>query len=238
MVMEARGVRRNFASGEGMLRVLRGVDLRVRPAEIVAVVGPSGSGKSTLLHALGGLDRPDEGEVRLDGQSLWDMAEPDLAAIRNRRIGFVFQFHHLLPDFSARENVSLPCRIAGMRAGEAASRASELLEAVGLSDRADHRPAELSGGEQQRVSMARALANHPTIVLADEPSGNLDVSTRRELHALVDQLRADHGQAFVVATHDAELAQHADRVLKMESGTLHEVAQDQLHAGAPAGEAL
>ena len=173
--LEARGLRKHFLSGDGSeLRILRGVELRVEPGEVVAVIGASGVGKSTLLHLLGALDRPTEGEVLVGGRTLSSMDPVALAEIRNRHIGFVFQFHHLLRDFSALENVAMPRRIGGAPEEEALARATELLDAVGLSDRKDHVPTQLSGGEQQRVAVARALANDPLVLLADEPSGNLD----------------------------------------------------------------
>jgi lipoprotein-releasing system ATP-binding protein len=215
-----REIVKSFPSGEGRLEVLRGASLAVEAGEIVAVVGPSGSGKSTLLHCLGGLDRPDAGRIAVDGIELSELPESEVARVRNLRIGFVFQFHHLLPDFTALENVMLPGLIAGRSEGDARERARELLEWVGLSARTSHAPAELSGGEQQRVAVARALANRPAAILADEPSGNLDARTASDLHDLLTRLRDDRGASFVVATHDASLARRADRVLALEEGRL------------------
>ena len=189
----------------------------------MAIVGPSGSGKSTLLHCLGGLDRPDSGRVRVSGIDLQDLRNGELARVRNRQIGFVFQFHHLLPDFTALENVMLPALIAGKSQREAAARAHELLDAVGISEREAHAPAELSGGEQQRVAVARALTNGPAAVLADEPSGNLDTRTAADLHRLLFRLRDERGVTFLIATHDPVLARQADRVLAIKDGQLHSV---------------
>lgn len=198
-----------------------GVEIGVTRGEIVAVVGASGAGKSTLLHLLGCLDRPTAGEVILDGQPVAHLAERELASIRNRRIGFVFQFHHLLRDFTALENVMMPLLIAGAARGRAAERARDLLGRVGLGDRVTHKPNELSGGEQQRVAVARALANQPAAILADEPSGNLDTHTSEELHSLFFRLRDEHGSALVLATHNRELADRADRVLLVKDSQLH-----------------
>jgi lipoprotein-releasing system ATP-binding protein len=214
---------KGFPSGEGRLEVLRGASLAVKAGEIVAVVGPSGSGKSTLLHCLGGLDRPDAGRVAVDGIELSELPESEVARVRNRRIGFVFQFHHLLPDFTALENVMLPGLIAGHGEARAGDRARELLEWVGLAARVTHAPAELSGGEQQRVAVARALANEPAAVLADEPSGNLDARTASDLHDLLMRLRDERGASFVIATHDVSLARRADRVLALDEGRLRTV---------------
>jgi len=221
--LEGRGLARRFTSGGDVLEVLADTEIRVEAGEIVAVVGPSGSGKSTLLHCLGGLDRPDGGEVRVEGRELWSLRESELARVRNRRIGFVFQFHHLLPDFTAVENVMLPRLIAGASREEAAEAAHEWLERVGLAARGTHTPSELSGGEQQRVAVARALVNEPAVVLADEPSGNLDVGTSRALHELLSRLREDRNATFLLATHDAELAGSADRVLALSAGRLRPV---------------
>jgi lipoprotein-releasing system ATP-binding protein len=187
----------------------------------VAVIGASGAGKSTLLHLLGCLDRPTAGEVVLDGQSVARLMEPELAAVRNRRIGFVFQFHHLLREFTALENVMMPLLIAGTPGHEASDRARVLLEQVGLGRRTTHKPNELSGGEQQRVAVARALVNRPLVILADEPSGNLDTHTSEQLHDLFFGLRDERGAALVLATHNRELADRADRVLLVKDGQLH-----------------
>ncbi len=219
--LEARGLRKHFVGGDGSeLRILQGVELRVEPGEVVAIIGASGVGKSTLLQLLGALDRPTEGEVLVGGQSLAEMDQIALAEIRNRHMGFVFQFHHLLRDFSALENVAMPRRIGGASSEEALHRAGELLKAVGLSDRAQHLPTQLSGGEQQRVAVARALANEPLVLLADEPSGNLDGPTSQELHDLLFQLREEEGTSMVLVTHNLELAESCDRVLMLKEGKL------------------
>jgi lipoprotein-releasing system ATP-binding protein len=223
----ARGLWRTYQGGGGSeLTVLEGVDLRVEPGEAVAIVGASGAGKSTLLHLLGGLDRPTRGEVAVAGRELNRMSGDELARFRNEVIGFVFQFHHLLREFTAEENVMMPLLIAG-RDGEAArDRARRLLGEVGLSARATHRSVELSGGEQQRVAVARALANEPRVLLADEPSGNLDTHTSEQLHDLFFQLRAEHGVALVLATHNRELADRTDRVLRVRDGRLDSLYPD------------
>jgi lipoprotein-releasing system ATP-binding protein len=223
----ARGVRRVYAGGDGgTIPVLEGVDLTVAAGEAIAVVGASGAGKSTLLHLLGGLDRPTSGEVTVAGHSLSQMDGNQLAAFRNRVLGFVFQFHHLLREFSAEENVMMPLLIAGEPMKAARARAQELLGEVGLSHRLTHRPNELSGGEQQRVAVARALANRPMVILADEPSGNLDTHTSEQLHDLFFRLRADHGVALVLATHNRELADRTDRVLQVRDGRLERLHPD------------
>ena len=220
-VLEARGLRKTYLGGDGSpIEVLVGVDLSVSRGEFVAVIGASGSGKSTLLHLLGALDAPTAGEVRLDGARYGEMGPAELSALRNRRIGFVFQFHHLLREFTARENVMMPLLIAGSGDGAAGRRADELLAAVGLTGRASHLPAQLSGGEQQRVAVARALANAPAVVLADEPSGNLDHAHSENLHAIFAGLARDFQTALVVVTHNQQLAARADRLLTMEGGLL------------------
>jgi lipoprotein-releasing system ATP-binding protein len=219
--VEARGLVKSYTAGDGSeLRILRGVDLRVGSGEVVAIIGASGVGKSTLLHLLGALDRSTEGDVLLGGQSLSTMSPAELAAIRNRHVGFVFQFHHLLREFSALENVALPSRIGGRSQDESVRRAHRLLDAVGLSGRKDHLPTQLSGGEQQRVAVARALANDPLALLADEPSGNLDGPTSRDLHDLLFELRREEGTSMVLVTHNQELAGRCDRVLLLKDGTL------------------
>ncbi|MGW8266278.1 MAG: ABC transporter ATP-binding protein [Longimicrobiales bacterium] len=220
--VEARALRKSYRAGDGSeLRILRGVELRVAPGEVVAIIGASGVGKSTLLHLLGALDRSTEGEVLLGGQSLAAMSALELAEIRNRHVGFVFQFHHLLREFSALENVAMPRRIAGRSGDDALGRAHELLEAVGLSERTDHLPTQLSGGEQQRVAVARALASDPLVLLADEPSGNLDGPTSQDLHDLLFRLREEEGTSMVLVTHNLELASRSDRVLRLKEGILH-----------------
>lgn len=215
------GLVRTFASPDGgIIPVLGGLDLTVDHGNSVAIVGPSGSGKSTLLHLLGALDRPTAGDVWLGGERVSELAGERLAELRNRFVGFIFQFHHLLRDFTALENVMLPCLIAGTSSEEARDRAADLLTQVGLGERANHRPRRLSGGEQQRVAVARALANAPPLVLADEPSGNLDVEATLRLHDLLFDLVDGHGAALVVVTHSRELAGRADRVLRIDGGEL------------------
>jgi lipoprotein-releasing system ATP-binding protein len=219
--IETVDLRKSFVGGDGAeLRILQGVDLRVEPSEAVAVVGSSGAGKSTLLHLLGALDRPNSGTVRVGGEEVAGMDDEALADLRNRRVGFVFQFHHLLREFTALENVMIPCMIAGMGRHAADNRGRELLKAVGLSDRLEHRARQLSGGEQQRVAVARALANDPVVLLADEPSGNLDTHTSDALHDLLFALREEGGLAMVLVTHNRELAQRADRILELKDGKL------------------
>lgn len=220
-VLEARGLRKSYLGGDGeRIEVLTGLDLVVSRGEFVAITGASGSGKSTLLHLLGALDRPSGGEVRLDGASYADLDAAALAAVRNARIGFVFQFHHLLREFTARENVMMPLLIAGAPEREAARRADELLAAVGLTGRRSHLPAQLSGGEQQRTAVARALANRPSVVLADEPSGNLDHAHSEALHEIFAGLARDFQAAVVVVTHNLAFAARADRRLGMAGGML------------------
>ena len=205
------------------LVVLDGVTVRVRRGEVVAVVGASGAGKSTLLHLLGGLDRPSVGTVTLAGERLDRLDDVELARARNANLGFVFQFHHLLREFNALENVMMPQLIGGRSRKEAEARARELLEQVGLAERMTHRAWQLSGGEQQRVAVARALANRPLVLLADEPSGNLDTHTSEKLHDLFFRLRSEHGVAMMIATHNRELADRADRVLRLREGRLEDL---------------
>jgi lipoprotein-releasing system ATP-binding protein len=220
-VLEARDLRKSFRGGDGgTIEVLRGVDLSVETGEFVAVTGESGSGKSTLLHLLGALDRPSSGQVLLSGAP-YDALDPAaLAELRNRKVGFVFQFHHLLRDFSAEENVAMPLRIAGVSSAESTRRSRELLESVGLGERRTHLPAQLSGGEQQRAAVARALAMRPALILADEPSGNLDEHNAEQLHALFSGLAREFQTAMVVVTHNRSLAGRADRVLTLSEGVL------------------
>ncbi|HSJ07378.1 MAG TPA: ABC transporter ATP-binding protein [Longimicrobiales bacterium] len=225
-ILVAQGLRKVYREDDGSeLTILDGVELEVRPGEATAIIGASGAGKSTLLHLLGCLDRPTSGVVMLGGRSVADLPARELAALRNARIGFVFQFHHLLREFTALENVMMPMLIAGSGRREARARAAELLDEVGLGARLTHKPTELSGGEQQRVAVARALVNRPAVVLADEPSGNLDTHTSTQLHELFFRLRADHHVALVLATHNHELAARTDRVLEVRDGTLHAVAR-------------
>ena len=219
--IEARDLAKSFTGGDGgRVDVLDGVSLEVRAGELVAIVGASGAGKSTLLNLLGALDRPTRGSVQLGGDALEGRSDEDLAALRNKRVGFVFQFHHLLREFSAEENVMIPMRIAGWTEDAARTRARALLTKVGLAERMSHRPAELSGGEQQRTAVARALALDPAVVLADEPSGNLDHLNAERLHAEVTRLVRELGVAMVVVTHNRSLASRADRVLVLEDGKL------------------
>jgi lipoprotein-releasing system ATP-binding protein len=220
-ILEASGLRKFYQGGDGLpIEVLSGVDLAVSRGEFVAIVGSSGSGKSTLLHLLGALDVPSGGTVQLDGREYGDLDPDALATVRNRKIGFVFQFHHLLREFTALENVMLPLLIAGEEEAKARSRAEELLAAVGLAGRMSHRPAALSGGEQQRTAVARALAADPLVVLADEPSGNLDAANSDRLHQLFGRLSREFETALVVVTHNRSLAARADRVLSLEGGRL------------------
>ncbi len=220
-IVEATGLRKVYQGGDGLpIEVLAGVDLSIHRGEFVAIVGSSGSGKSTLLHLLGALDTPSGGNVQLDGRSFLDLSPDALAEVRNRKIGFVFQFHHLLREFTALENVMLPLLIAGEDDARARSRAEELLAAVGLAGRMTHRPGALSGGEQQRAAVARALAADPVVVLADEPSGNLDAGNSERLHQLFARLSREFETALVVVTHNRNLAARADRVLSLEGGRL------------------
>lgn len=209
---------KNIHKSFGDLHVLKGVDLHVQTGEIVSIVGPSGAGKTTLLQLLGTLDKPDVGDIIIHGQSVAGMKDRELAAFRNRHIGFVFQFHQLLPEFTALENVMIPALIAGVSKSEAEARAKEMLDFMRLGDRLQHKPAQLSGGENQRVAVARALVNKPDVVLADEPSGSLDTQHKEELHQLFFDLRNQMGQTFVIVTHDVHLAGLTDRVLDMRDG--------------------
>ncbi len=204
----------------GQLEVLKGIDLQINQGEIVSVVGASGAGKTTLLQIIGTLDKPTSGTILFDNQDIATLSEKKLSAFRNKNIGFVFQFHHLLPEFTALENLYIPAFIKGVQQKEAHSRALELLDFLHLSDRATHKPSELSGGEQQRVAVARALMNHPTLILADEPSGNLDSANARELHKLFFSLREKFNQTFVIVTHNQELADMSDRKLMMVDGRI------------------
>ncbi|MGD8718734.1 MAG: ABC transporter ATP-binding protein [Candidatus Zixiibacteriota bacterium] len=221
-VIAGRDLHKYYESGDQTLKILVGLELDVARGEVVAVVGESGAGKTTLLNLLGGLDRPTQGRVLVDGTDVSGLPAAQRARFRNRHIGYVFQFHHLLPEFSALENVLLPLMIMKMDAGEARKRAREYLAAVGVSTRENHRPAKLSGGERQRVAVARALAPQPTVVLADEPSGNLDERTADGLHDLLFELNGRLGQSFVIVTHNQTLASRCTRTLCLEAGTLHE----------------
>lgn len=215
-VLVATDIHKRF----GTVEVLKGVDLSIQKGEIVSIVGPSGSGKSTLLHILGTLDKPDRGQVILNNANVTALAGKKLAQFRNRHIGFVFQFHHLLPEFSALENVCIPGWIAGTKKQTVKQRAVELLRLLGLSHRLDHKPGTMSGGEQQRVAVARALINNPDILFADEPTGNLDSANARELHHLFFDLRKNFGQTFLIVTHNEELAQLSDRTVHMKDGKI------------------
>jgi lipoprotein-releasing system ATP-binding protein len=213
---------KTYIAGGQHLAVLRELELNVDPGQMVAVVGASGVGKSTLLHVLGGLDRRDAGDIRVGDADYGQMGDQALVAFRNRHIGFVFQFHHLLPEFSALENTEMPMRIARVAAGEARPRAEELLRRVGLGERLTHRPGMLSGGEQQRVAIARALVMQPSLLLADEPTGDLDEHTADTLHALLREMHAERGLTSVIATHNMRLARVCDRVLTLQDGVLRE----------------
>lgn len=204
----------------GKLKVLKGVNLKVKKGEVISIVGPSGAGKTTLLQLIGTLDKPTGGSIRIGGEEVTGMNSKKLAAFRNRHIGFVFQFHQLLPEFTALENITIPALIAGRNKEEAEKEAMELLEMMGLKERAQHKPAEMSGGENQRVAVARALINHPDIVLADEPSGSLDSHNKEELHKLFFDLRDRFGQTFVIVTHDEKLASYTDRTIHMIDGLI------------------
>jgi lipoprotein-releasing system ATP-binding protein len=212
----AEGIHKSF----GELKVLKGIDISVKENEIVSIVGSSGAGKSTLLHILGTLDRPDAGNIAYDNRLVTTLKDDELSAFRNKTIGFVFQFHHLLPEFSALENVCIPAFIGGISRKDAENKAKELLGLMNLSDRLSHKPAALSGGEQQRVAVARALVNNPRIVLADEPSGNLDSAAAAELHKMFFTLREKIGQTFIIVTHNQDLARMADRTIIMKDGRI------------------
>jgi len=215
-MIEVQGITKSF----GSLQVLRGIDLIIYKGEVVSIVGPSGAGKTTLLQIMGTLDKADSGQVRIDGMDVGGLGEKELSAFRNRRIGFVFQFHQLLPEFTALENVMMPALIGGMSAGEATRKAKQMLELLGMADRAGHKPAELSGGEKQRVAVARALMNDPAVIFADEPSGSLDSKNKEELHQLFFDLREKLGQTFVIVTHDEGLAKLTDRTIHMVDGRI------------------
>jgi lipoprotein-releasing system ATP-binding protein len=215
----AENIEKSYSMGKvSELKVLKGLDIQIKQGEIVAIIGPSGVGKSTLLHILGILDRPTQGKVSIDSVDVFSMGDQQLAQFRNKEIGFVFQFHHLLPEFSALENVAMPALIARSSRKEAFDRASQLLAEVGLSERLNHRPRELSGGEQQRVAFARSLVNEPALVLADEPSGNLDLKNSQALHELIWELVRQKQKTFVVVTHNKDLAARADKVIELYDG--------------------
>lgn len=215
-MIEIKGVTKSF----GSLQVLKGIDLCIEKGEIVSIVGPSGAGKTTLLQIIGTLDKPDNGSVVVDGIETSTLSTNKLSEFRNKHLGFVFQFHQLLPEFTAIENIMIPAYIAGMKNKEAHNRAEELLEFMGLNDRANHKPNELSGGEKQRVAVARALMNNPAVILADEPSGSLDSKNKEELHKLFFDLRDKFGQTFVIVTHDETLATLTDRTIHLKDGRI------------------
>lgn len=217
-MIQTEGITKSF----GSLQVLKGIDLVIGKSEVVAIVGPSGAGKTTLLQIIGTLDTPDSGRLLINGTETGRLNDKELAAFRNRNIGFVFQFHQLLPEFTALENVMIPALIAREKAGVAEKQAKEMLDFLKLTDRMSHKPAELSGGEKQRVAVARALINRPAVILADEPSGSLDTKNKEELHALFFELRNEMGQTFVIVTHDEQLAAHTDRVIHIKDGVVME----------------
>ncbi|MBN2088957.1 ABC transporter ATP-binding protein [candidate division KSB1 bacterium] len=221
IIVRSINLHKYYPMGKTQLHVLKGIDLEVYEGEIVAIIGPSGVGKSTLLHILGILDRPTQGELQIDSENIYKLSDDKLAELRNKSVGFVFQFHHLLPEFTAVENVAMPALISGMHQSLAWRRAIELLDKVGLRHRVNHRPMELSGGEQQRVAVARALMNRPRILLADEPSGNLDVESSQMLHDLMWRINRQLKLTLIVVTHNLDLAKRADRVIEMRDGRIH-----------------
>jgi len=221
MILEAKRIKKSYQTGTSdYLEVLKGISLSFSEGEIVAVVGQSGAGKSTLVHLLGLLDKPSEGEILFEGKNVTNYTDEQISKVRNKNIGFVFQFHHLLPEFSAIENVMMPAYIAGTSGQKVYDRAKYLLQDVGLSERGEHKPSELSGGEQQRVAVARSLMNSPKIIFADEPSGNLDSENAEKLHNLLFDLREKHRQTFVIVTHNKELANRADRIITLSNGLI------------------
>jgi lipoprotein-releasing system ATP-binding protein len=234
--LDARGIEKHYTVGGATLTVLRDLSLSVEAGEMVAIVGASGVGKSTLLHVIGGLDRVDAGSVSIDGVALTALPDAEIVAFRNRTVGFVFQFHHLLPEFSALENAEMPMRIARLPRGESRARAEALLRRVGLGDRLLHRPGMLSGGEQQRVAVARALVMRPGVLLADEPTGDLDEQTALSLHSLLREMHGAYGLTSVIATHNPRLAAACDRVLRLEGGRLTETPQVKEDSPTPSAD--
>ena len=220
LILSSKGLKKNYQSGPVQLEVLRGINLEIQKGEIVSVVGPSGAGKSTLLHLLGGLDRPTSGTVYWDNQDIFSLSDYELANLRNSMVGFLFQFHHLLSEFTALENVGIPRRMRGISARESHQKAQSLLESLGLGDRSHHRPGELSGGEQQRVALARALINDPPILLADEPTGNLDHHTGQQVLEVLWDLRVKREQTIIIVTHDPAVAERADRCIRVDEGQI------------------
>jgi len=223
MVLQAKNVARTYTQGDLSVKVLGDVSIDIRRGERVAIIGSSGSGKSTLLHVLGGLDTPNEGSVELAGKSVLGLSQAARGRLRNKHVGFVYQFHHLLPEFSATENVAMPLLIGGSKPSEAIERAESLLTRVGLGERLTHKPNELSGGERQRAAIARALVNSPDVVLADEPTGNLDEETASKVYELMLELNRELGTSFLIVTHDPKLAARMDRIYKLSGGALHQV---------------
>jgi len=215
-MIQGKGIKKSYED----LQVLKGVDIDINKGEIVSIIGKSGAGKSTLLHIIGTLDRPDAGSIEINGVNTTNLNKKDLAKFRNETIGFVFQFHHLLNEFTALENVTIPAHIYGTSPAKADKKAKELLDFLGLADRMEHKPQELSGGEQQRVAVARALINNPAVIFADEPTGNLDASSSDDLHNLLKRLQQDMGQTFLIVTHNEELANLSDRTLTMQDGLI------------------
>jgi len=226
-ILDVRDVKKNYRMGKVFVPALRGVSFNVEQGEMLTVFGPSGSGKSTLLHLMGGLDRPDEGDILIDSVNILKLSEGKLAELRLTKIGFVFQFFNLLPRLSALRNIKLPLDISGVPEKEASSRARDMLKLVGLEERGTHRPSELSGGEQQRVAIARALITNPKIILADEPTGNLDTKTGREIVELMEKLNDETGQTFIVVTHDPRIAEEADRIVYIKDGLIEAIKENK-----------
>ncbi len=225
-MIKVRDIKKNY----GTLEVLRGINLDINRGEVLSIVGPSGAGKTTLLQIIGTLERPDSGEVLFEGENILRLNDNRQALFRNANIGFVFQFHQLLPEFTVLENVAMPALIGGMSRADAYTRAKELITYLGLEPRIDHKPMQLSGGERQRAAVARALVNRPAVVLADEPSGSLDTRNREELHSLFFKLRRDLGQTFVIVTHDESLAAQCDRIVHMSDGSITEISKNQANS--------